>query len=215
MRYEVVEVPQQEGAALDRVLDLAVNRLRDDEILVHPTSTLYGIGAAASESLDREIAGLKGRGSRQPMIGLAGTVGAIRQADPGIRWCDRCERLAKAFWPGPLTIVLPSSSTSGLAVRIDGHPVTLELLRRYGGLMSSTSVNASGSAPAGSPAEVRAALDAMPDCSTRITVLDCGRLPDSAASTIVSLLDQRPRLLRAGALSREGIEAVLREEMAI
>lgn len=214
MRYEVFAVPQKQGAALDRVLDLSVSRLEEGEILVHPTSTLYGIGAMASRSLDREIARLKGRGSRQPMIWLAGEVTAICRADPGIRWCDRCDRLAQAFWPGPLTVVLPSGSAAGLAVRIDAHPVTLELLRRYGGLMSSTSVNASGSAPASSPAEVRTVLDAMPDCSTRVTVLDCGRLPDSAASTIVSLLDERPRLLRAGALSRERIEVVLREEVA-
>ncbi len=216
MRYDVVDVRRQAGAQLDRVLDLAVDRLRAGQILVHPTSTLYGIGAAATDSLDGEISRLKGRAAVQPLIRLAGGVEAIRRADSGVEWSDRCDRLAEAFWPGPLTLVVPNGTPAGLAVRIDGHAVTLELLRRYGGLMSSTSVNVSGRAPAESPGQVREALDAMPAGSIRVTFLDAGGLPDAgalAASTIVSLVEEPPRLLRAGAVGRERIEAVLREEV--
>ena len=215
MRYSVIEVPSERDAGFGRALDSAVEALRAGGILVHPTSTLYGIGAAATGTLDREICRLKGRKLAHPLIRLAGSVRAIRQLCPAVGWTKRCERLAEAVWPGPLTLVIRSGSPSGMAVRVDGHGVTLELLDRFGGLISSTSVNRSGSAAARSPAEVRRALDAIPDSKVGVAFLDAGPLEDSGASTILSLLDGSPRILRRGAVGADRIAAVLQEEVVV
>ncbi len=87
------------------------------------------------------------RGAPRHGLRLASDAGAVRSR-PGVVWDERAERLARKFWPGALTLVLEDGSERGLAVRVDAHPFPRTLLRLHGGLMSSTSVNRSGEAPA-------------------------------------------------------------------
>jgi len=191
----------------------AVRALRADGILVHPTRTTYGLGAA-DPALDAEIARLKGRPAERKLLRIGTSREALARAHPELVWDGRAERLAEAFWPGPLTLVLPSDSPDGLAVRAEGHPAIRAVLARYGGSISSTSLNWSGDPPARTPRAVRETLAAMPVPSAPLLWMDAGALGEDPPSTIVSLVEERARLLRAGAVSPERVEACLGAPLA-
>lgn len=177
-------------------------------ILVHPTETVYGLGAGPRE-LDDEIARLKGRPPDRPLLRVAADVEALRRAHPELEWDGRARELGARFWPGPLTLVLPDGSGSGLGVRVEGHSLLRAVLREWGGTMSSTSLNLSGEEPARTTREARDVLDAMPEAEVDVTFLDAGDLSPSPPSTVVSLTGVRPRLLREGAVGREALEECL------
>lgn len=183
------------------------------EILGHPTQTVYGLGAGPA-GLDAEIGRLKGRSGTTPLLRLGPDVETILQAHPDLQWGEKAARLAEVFWPGPLTLVLPDGTPTGLGVRVEGHPLTRRVLEVHGGTMSSTSLNRTGRPPARTPGEVREALAAMPAAGTAVTWLDAGDLPGGAPSTVVSLREGRPRLLRAGAVDPERVERRLGEGMS-
>lgn len=170
-------------------------------LLVFPTDTLYGLGGRA---LDREAAlrtrAAKGRDDAQPLPVVAATPEQIDGLCPG--WRGRAERLAAAFWPGPLTLVLPAdpavpdsvtSGTGTLAVRVPGHAVTRRLCARLGPLVA-TSANRSGEPPPRTCAEALAAVGAA--VAVAVDAGTGGSLP----STIVTLVESPPRLIRAGAI---------------
>ncbi|MDE2385711.1 MAG: threonylcarbamoyl-AMP synthase, partial [Alphaproteobacteria bacterium] len=123
--------------------------------------------------------------------------------------------LAARFWPGPLTLVLPrregcpvsllaSAGLPSLALRVPAHPLALELIREAGRPVVAPSANPSGRISPTTAAHVRAGLGAKVDM-----ILDGGPSAVGLESTIVSLLDETPRLLRAGGLAREKIEEAL------
>jgi L-threonylcarbamoyladenylate synthase len=183
-------------------------------ILAHPTATVYGLGGLDPE-LDRAIARLKGRPPGKPLLRIAATPEALRAAHPELTWDERATRLAEAFWPGPLTLVLPGGGPDGLAVRVEAHPVTRAVLRSLGPVtMSSTSLNRSGSAPARTPAQVRRFLALVETAAPEVWFLDAGPLPPSPPSTVLSLVEEPARLLREGAVSFEEVERVLGEGVA-
>ena len=211
MRFERLAVPiSGRGTTARRAVGEAARRLDAGELLVHPTSTLYGIGGAPRPAVDREVARVKGRDSGRPLLQLAPGASAVRER-PGVRWDDRADRLAAAFWPGPLTLVLEDGSPTGLAVRVDSHPVVLELLGRAHSWLTSTSLNRTGQPPAVGVSEVRACLARLPTPERRVTWLDAGPLPASDPSTLVSLRERPARVLREGAVCAERIRAALGE----
>lgn len=189
----------------------AAEHLADGGILAHPTSTVYGLGAAAVPALDAEVARLKGRRPGRPLIRLAADAEVVRGRLPAGSWNGRVERLAKAFWPGALTLVLEDGTADGLAVRVDSHPVVRRVLALHGGLMSSTSLNRSGDPPVRTPEAARRILAAMPASRAPAMLLAAGPLPPSPPSTLVSLRGPRPRLLREGAVPADRLEACLGE----
>lgn len=191
----------------------AVKALEDGGILVHPTSTVYGIGAAATRELDAEINRLKGRQPAQSLIRLAGSVEVLRRDLPDAVWNERADKLATEFWPGPLTLVLDDGSDRGLAVRVDGHPILLVLLGRWRSLMTSTSLNLEGAQPATRPRSVRESLEAMPEPSRPITFLAAGSLPASTSSTVVSVRDEPTEIIRQGPIDRRRIARCLGESV--
>lgn len=206
MRYDVLPAP--EDGAWEPVAAEAARRLAGGQVLVHPTSTLYGLGTAEGSAGDRELARLKGRAPTRPFLRLASDAGAVR-ARPGVVWDERAERLAREFWPGALTLVLEDGSEWGLAVRVDAHPFPRMLLRLHGGPMSSTSVNRSGEAPAGSPEEVRRTLERMPESAHGAVLVDAGPLPGAVPSTLLSLRVTPARVLREGAVPTARLRDVL------
>lgn len=187
--------------------------LGEGGILGHPTATVYGLGAGPRR-LDGEIARLKGRAPGPPLLRLGPDVETLRRVHPELRWSPRARRLAGTFWPGPLTLVLPDGTGTGLGVRVEAHSLTRGVLEAYGGTMSSTSLNVSGRRPARTPLEVREALVAMPASAVPVTWLDAGPLPGSPPSTVLSLVGGEPELLREGAVAAPRIEACLEEEVA-
>lgn len=183
-------------------------------LVAHPTSTVYGIGGRPTRALDREIARLKGRAETRPLIRLAGSLAAVR-SETGAGWSARAEALAGRFWPGPLTLVVPhpggeaEADEAGIAVRVDSHPVLLALLERAGGWITSTSLNPHDAAPARTAAEAAATLAAIGPARVPLVLLDGGDLAPSPPSTIVSLVGDRPAILREGAVAAEVVERVL------
>ena len=208
----ITETLSPDTAGLNRAAEL----LRDGELVAFPTETVYGLGGDARS--DRAVARIyeaKGRPRFNPLIVHLPDVAAARAL---ARFDDRAERLAAAFWPGPLTLVLPLRPGSGLspyvtaelptvALRVPAHPVARALLRTYGGPLAAPSANPSGRV---SPTRAEHVLDGL---SGRIAgVVDGGACAVGVESTIVGL-DGPAQLLRPGGVPVEAIEAVLGEQL--
>lgn len=199
-----------EGEHTAAVQDAAA-AIRAGELVVLPTDTVYGLGADAfSPMAVRALLDAKGRGRDQPVPVLVGswrTVNALADTLP-----PEAGDLIAAFWPGALTLVLRQGDgltwdlgdTDGtVAVRMPLHPVALELLAETGPLAVS-SANRTGQPPA------MTAQDAHDQLGDAVAVyLDGGPATDTVASSIVDLTGERPRLLRAGAISRAELATVL------
>jgi len=196
-----------ETALAEAVAALAAGRL-----VGMPTETVYGLAADATngEAVAR-IYAAKGRPSFNPLIAHVADLAAAERLvvfDPVSR------RLAEAFWPGPLTLVLPKRADAGvsdlatagldtLAVRAPSHPTARALLRAFGRPVAAPSANRSGHVSATTAAHVAADLgDAVS------IVLDAGPSHVGVESTIVAATPDGLALLRAGGLPREQIEAV-------
>jgi L-threonylcarbamoyladenylate synthase len=199
-------------SADDTGIATAATFLRKGALVAFPTETVYGLGGDARS--DMAVAGIyaaKGRPSFNPLIvhlpDLA-AVETIAVIGPNAR------RLANAFWPGPLTLVLPlrdgavisplvTAGLSTVAVRVPAHPLAQRLLRAFGGPVAAPSANPSGRV---SPTEAGHVLDGL---SGRIAaVLDGGACAVGLESTIV-MADPDPVLLRPGGVPVEALEAIL------
>lgn len=191
--------------------------LRAGGLVAFPTETVYGLGADAGngEAIARLYAA-KGRPTFNPLIAhVANTSAARRLAD----FDDAATRLAVAFWPGPLTLVLPKlpscrvadlalAGLDSLAVRVPAHPVAHALLTAFGGPVVAPSANRSGHVSPTSAAHVLADLRGRIDL-----VIDAGPCAVGVESTIVACLTE-PTLLRPGGLPRDAIERVLGHALA-
>ena len=181
-------------------------------LVAFPTETVYGLGADAGngEAVARLYAA-KGRPHFNPLIAHVGSIEAARRLG---RFDAAAETLAAAFWPGPLTLVLPKRPDAGVAdlalagldsvaVRVPAHPVARALLAAFDGPVVAPSANRSGHVSPTDAAHVLADLRGRIDM-----VLDGGPCPVGLESTIVACLGA-PTLLRPGGLPREAIERVL------
>ncbi len=199
-----------EGAAR---VDAAVDVLARGGLLAHPTATVYGIGGPAGPVADAEVERLKGR-EGAPVLRIVADVGRLRDLYPAASWPDEAAILAASFWPGPLTLVLDDGSAAGLAVRVEPHPLTRAVLSAWGGALGSTSLNRSGRPPARTEDEARRTLEALPEARAPLAFLPAGDLDGPPPSTLVSLREAAPRLLRAGAIPVSSIEAALGRRLA-
>jgi len=190
----------------------AARCLTDGGLVAFPTETVYGLGADATNA--DAIARLyqaKGRPSFNPLIAH---VRDIEAATRIARFDDTAIRLAKAFWPGPLTLVLPKTgdctvadlATAGLdtiAIRVPAHPLARDILRAFGGPVVAPSANLSGHVSPTIAAHVQSDLEGRIDL-----IVDGGAVPVGVESTIVGCFEE-PMLLRPGGVAREAIERVL------
>lgn len=195
----------------------AARSLAAGGLVAFPTETVYGLGADASngEAIARLYAA-KGRPSFNPLIAHVDS----RQTAVRLAQFNRdAERLA-AFWPGPLTLVLPKLpgiavadlATAGLdtiALRVPAHPVARDLLRRFSKPIVAPSANRSGHVSPTTAEHVLADLWGRVDI-----ILDGGPTPVGLESTIVACLDH-PMLLRPGGLPREEIERALGRSLSV
>lgn len=197
-----------------RAVQRAVDVLREGGMFAHPTSTVYGLGARAEPEMDAAVARKKGYESGRPLIRLAASETQVRQRRPEVRWTPAAGRLAERFWPGGLTLVLDDGTEHGVAVRVDGHPVARAVPAALDDLVSSTSLNLSGGSPARGPDDARRALSEMGPWETDCVFLDAGPLPESRPSTLLTLREDPPRVLRAGAVEVPEIGDCLETEVA-
>jgi len=195
-------------------LEAAVDALRDGELVAFPTETVYGLGANASNpAAVRKVYELKGRPPSHPVIVH------IDQAKYLRRWVREltpdAEKLAAAFWPGPLTLVLPrgenvhdvvTGGQDSVAIRIPSHPMARQLLDAFGGGIAAPSANRYGRLSATRAEHVH---DEFGDAVK--VVLDGGECQVGLESTIVSCLDETVRLLRPGAVTLSQLRGVVGE----
>ena len=181
-------------------------------LVAFPTETVYGLGADAFNA--EAVAGIyaaKGRPAWNPVIAHVPDVAAARAL--AAEWSDTAQRFADAFWPGPLTLLLPKAAnvpdiiTAGLpavAVRVPAHPVALALLRAVARPIAAPSANRFTQLSPTTAAHVLASLgDRVP------LILDGGASQVGIESTIVDVTGPRPVILRPGMISRSQLEAAL------
>jgi L-threonylcarbamoyladenylate synthase len=212
MKTELMNVPKVEGH--EQEIAHAAQILRDGGLVGIPTETVYGLGAdALNPDAVRRIYEAKGRPSNNPLIIHV----------PSVDWLERyCEnvpetayRLAKACWPGPLTMILkakpiiPKQTTGGLetvAVRCPAHPVALAIIKEAGVPIAAPSANTSGRP------SCTTAQHVIEDMDGKIEgIVDGGDSAVGVESTIIDLTSEPPQLLRPGGMPLEEIQAIVGE----
>ena len=190
----------------------AVDHLRGGRLVAFPTETVYGLGADADNpDAVRRIFAAKGRPADHPVI--------VHLYDTSqlARWArtapEGALKLAAAFWPGPLTLILPrapgvsdivTGGQDSVGLRVPAHPVARELLRAFGGGIAAPSANRFGRI---SPTSARHVADDLGDAAAQI--LDGGACPIGIESTIVAFIDDVPLLLRPGGTDARDLSRVL------
>ncbi len=191
----------------------AAEALRRGGLVLMPTETVYGLAAdAADPAAIVALFEAKGRPRFNPLIAH---VTGLRAAARFAAFNERARRLAEAFWPGPLTLVVPITDESAVcdlaragldtvAVRAPAHPVAQSLLQAFGRPVCAPSANRSGRP---SPTTLRDAMDETG--AAAVASLDGGPCQVGLESTVIAVLDGPVRLLRPGGLAREAIEAAV------
>jgi L-threonylcarbamoyladenylate synthase len=194
-------------------LAAAVTALRAGRLVVYPTETVYGLGAAALDAAALALLlALKGRSEEKGLSVLVADLDVatnlLSEAPP-----SGARALAEAFWPGPLTIVLPAGravpaplrgATGGVGLRCSSDPMATALAKAFGGPITATSANPSGTPPATDAATARAYFGERVEC-----YLDDGPRTSDFASTVVEFSKGRAILRRAGAITIQRLASVV------
>lgn len=196
----------------DEQLERALAALARGGLVAIPTETVYGLAADASnEAAVRRIFAVKGRPADHPLI--VHVAGAEHLAAWAAEVPPSAQVLADACWPGPLTVLVPRAEhvldvvTGGrptVGIRVPAHPLTLELLRRFGGGLAAPSANRFGRVSPTTAEHVRRDLGDDVD-----VILDGGACPVGVESTIVDCTVDPPQILRPGGIPTEQIDALL------
>jgi L-threonylcarbamoyladenylate synthase len=209
------------GVSADVVLG-AARALSEGQVIAIPTDTVYGLAAAIDrpDAIER-LYTLKGRPTAKAIPVLIADPADVSVLTP--RLSATAVRLANAFWPGALTLVLPalpglppgvttvtSDGIRTVAVRAPDNPLARAIIAAAGGALAVTSANRSGAAPAIEAREVRELGLPRP-----LLVIDGGRAPGGRPSTIVAATGERPEILREGAIPASAIAAILADMAAM
>src|SRR5437773_1845690 len=212
MTFVTVAAATRVRTADGPAIEAAARTLAGGGLVAFPTETVYGLGAdAGNAGAIARLYQAKGRPSFNPLIAHVGDLRSARQI---ARFDAAALALAEAFWPGPLTLVLPKAkdcavadlATAGLdtiAVRIPAHPVARAILRAFGSAVVAPSANLSGHVSPTTAAHVEGDLAGRIDL-----IVDGGPVEVGVESTIVGCFEA-PMLLRPGGVPREAIERVL------
>lgn len=209
----VVALDPNNPSAFRAAIAAAAADLNAGRLVAFPTETVYGLGADATNGL--ALAAIFERKQRPRINPLIVHVSSLRDAEKLVVVHDAARRLAQAFWPGGLTLVLPrrpdgpvhdlaSAGQPTLAVRVPAHPVAQALLRAAGRPIAAPSANASGE-----PSPTRASHVADSLGSDNLTILDGGPCKAGVESTVVGFDGEQPLLLRPGATPRDEIERLV------
>ena len=197
--------------ATDEAIRAAGFLMKQGGVVVYPTETVYGLGCVPSDTdASQRVCEIKQRADK-PLPLICADIMAARKI---VEMDSAAEKLAARFWPGPLTMVLPTRvkysmwvnhGASTLGVRVSPHPVASMLAKEAGGVIVSTSANISGGKPAMSASEARDIFGNKVDI-----IIDGGRSQGGESSTVVDLTGEEVWLLRKGPVKGEEIMAVLR-----
>ena len=195
------------------VIAQAAQAIRDGGLVGLPTDTVYGLAADATSDVAVEgVFRAKGRPADKPLIALIAT---MAMAEACGEFSTPALALAEAFWPGPLTLVLPRAEGSplsplvhqgapGVSLRIPGNETARAVVEAAGLPVTAPSAN-----PSGAPSPLTAQEVATGLGRAVTLVIDGGRAADSLGSTLLDLTGDVPRLLRAGVVTAEAIEDVI------
>jgi L-threonylcarbamoyladenylate synthase len=197
--------PDEVAAAIPRV----VGHLGGGGLLAYPTETVYGLGSSPDVESLAALAELKGRAADKPFLVLISSRAMAEQW--GLVFSPSARALSAAFWPGPLTLVLPGGEgrlpdqlrgrEGGIAVRYTSHTGIVRLIAALGHPLTSTSANRPGQPPA--PGPDRIAVTFRPEIERgQLLVLDGGVLGNVPPSTLVDCTGPMPRMVREGAIPR-------------
>jgi L-threonylcarbamoyladenylate synthase len=209
----VALVSTQIVAADPDAIARAARLLRSGKIVAFPTETVYGLGADGTQ--DRAVAAVFAAKDRPRFNPLIIHVPGLTEAEALAEFDARARRLATYFWPGPLSLVLPRRSGSGLsmlasagldtvAIRAPAHSVAQALLRASGRPIAAPSANRSGHISPTEAAHVSSELGAVVEL-----ILDAGRTAIGVESTVLDLTVSIPAILRPGGVTLEALEAML------
>jgi L-threonylcarbamoyladenylate synthase len=189
--------------AAPRAIEWTAERIAEGGVVAIPTDTVYGIAASlAHPSAIERIFEIKGRPENQPLPVLVSSLGALSHL---VYLDDAVVPLLDAFWPGPLTVVLPAASRlpehvlgpgDRVGVRLPNHYSAIEVIEKAGGAIACTSANRSGQPPAANALEVAESIGSDVDL-----ILDGGVAPGGVASTVVAIDGLTLRFIREGAIS--------------
>jgi len=209
--------PAIDTAAIRR----AVEVLRRGGIVALPTETVYGLAADAEHGdAVRKLFAAKGRPADHPVI--VHVSGADAFDEWAIEVPDAAHVLARAFWPGPLTLVLKRSARAGdivtggqdtVGLRAPAHPWMRAVLHAFGGALAAPSANSFGRVSPTTAQHVIADLGVKPRGKVDL-VVDGGACPVGIESTIVDLSSETPKLLRPGAITRVQLQAAIGHQVA-
>jgi L-threonylcarbamoyladenylate synthase len=198
-------------------IEKAAEILAKGGLVAFPTETVFGLGADASDDFAvAKIYEAKGRPSFNPLIVHVSDVGMAKRL---VEWNDLADHLARAFWPGPLTLVLPmrtdacvsklvSAGLPTVAIRIPRHPIAQSMLRAFGGPVAAPSANLSGKISPTRADHVLNGLDGRIDA-----IITQGHSENGVESTILHF-DPNPTILRPGTITTADISSVLGQPVA-
>ncbi|MGB4594050.1 MAG: L-threonylcarbamoyladenylate synthase [Coriobacteriia bacterium] len=205
---KVIHIDPENPSA--EAINLAATVLRDGGIVVFPTETVYGIGASATSCIGpQEIIDIKMRPKNKPLPWLVEDEWALEKY--GVDVPDYAHRLARAFWPGAITLVVKAAAIVApefrddrgtVALRCPDHEVVMELIRASGNAIITTSANTSGKPAVGSFDELEERIIAAADLA-----LDGGETLHGVHSTVVDCTGSEPVIVREGAIPPEQIIA--------
>ncbi|TAG47666.1 MAG: threonylcarbamoyl-AMP synthase [Betaproteobacteria bacterium] len=191
---------------------LAAAALRRGEIVGMPTETVYGLAADAGNAAAlAKVFAAKGRPADHPLIvHVANTATAKTWASV---WPETAQKLADAFWPGPMTLIVQRAAhvldavtggQSTVGIRVPAHPLALALLKAFGGAVAAPSANKFGHVSPTTAAHVAAEFS-----DSNLLILDGGACDIGVESTIIDVSSSRPRVLRPGRIRSDDIEQLL------
>ena len=205
---------------IERISDISDDKwtllsqeIKKGSLIIYPTDTVYGLGAViTNEQSINNVYLAKSRSFSSPLIALLSSVDKVEEV-AYVSDKNLLKKLAKAFWPGALTVILkrkehiPSIMVSGgdtIGVRIPNLDLAIKIIDLAGGILATTSANISGEATPKSYDELSEAIKSKVDI-----LIDSGKCKLGEASTIIDLTSDVPKILRKGAISIEEIEKII------
>ncbi|HQP41068.1 MAG TPA: L-threonylcarbamoyladenylate synthase [Smithella sp.] len=193
----------------DAMINRAVTILTDGGIIAYPTETFYGLGVDAThEEATGKIFAVKGRNFKNPVSLIIAKPEDINMLVTDVP--ETAKKLIDAFWPGALTIVFQASDTVSplltagtgkIGLRVSSHPIALKIVQNMKKPLTATSANLSGAPECSTASEVAGQIGGKIDA-----ILDGGKTPGGASSTLIDVTLNPPVVLREGSISRQSIK---------